>query len=187
MMIIQVLDALDYGDGVSNDVINKKNMLQKMHYETAIYSRWVHEKVLEHRKDISQMSTEADDIIIHHFSGKSTIVQDVLKQKGTKIFFYHNITPAEFWDNQKDTLEGIEQVKTYGKQYNYLAGDSHFNINDLRKFGLTQQADVLPVFINFKEAPKDNFSFEQSTTKFLFVGRVAPNKKHEDIIRTFDY
>ena len=39
MRIIQVLDALDYGDGVCNDVIRKDALLKKMGYTSLIYSK----------------------------------------------------------------------------------------------------------------------------------------------------
>ena len=38
MRIYQVMDALDYGDGVSNSVINAHLLLNKMGIENQIYS-----------------------------------------------------------------------------------------------------------------------------------------------------
>ena len=45
MRVIQVLDALDFGDGVSNDVIHLHEMLDELQVENYIYSKWCHEKV----------------------------------------------------------------------------------------------------------------------------------------------
>ena len=187
MRIIQVLDALDYGDGVSNDVINKKHLLKKMGYDTEIYSKWCDERVLDERLDINLLATSSEDIIIHHYSGESNIISKVLNQRGKKILFYHNITPEEFWDDGEFAKKGIRQLETLGVKYDYIGGDSKFNIKDLRELGLKQEADVLPILVNFNHFPTANAMCDKNSTCFLFVGRVAPNKCHDDIIKVFDY
>lgn len=188
MRILQLLDALDYGDGVSNDVINKHKLLKEMGYSTEIYSKWVNDNVKDYRKDIKILRVNKDDIILHHFSGKSHIIEDIIGLKCKKIFVYHNITPAEFWTDNKDTMQSFKQIEKYLKYYNYVIADSEFNLKDLMGFGL-EKGDVLPVYIDFEKIGRIQKEYRRTTQKttFLFVGRVAPNKKHEDIINVFDY
>ena len=190
MRIIQVLDALDYGDGVSNSVINYYILLNKMGYETSIYSKWFNEKVSSYRKNIDDLVIRSDDIVIHHFSGKSNIINIVSTFNCTKILCYHNITPLNFFDKNKTGIgEGEKQLLDFKNIYDYYIGDSSYNISSLKELGIESKFDVLPILIDFsqldKVSKKDiHNNIEQKI--FIFVGRVAPNKKHEDIIDVFE-
>ena len=197
MRILQVLDALDYGDGVSNDVINKNNLLSEMGYETQIYSKWVNPKVSKYRKDIDKMMLKKDDILLHHFSGKSHILKYILNANCNKVLVYHNITPEQFFNKNvhgQRCSEGEEQLKKIYDTYQFYLGDSSFNAECLRNIGISKEIDVLPIYIDFSildmHLDKRIISTRLDSNKdkvFLFVGRIAPNKKHEDIIDIFEY
>lgn len=191
MKIIQVLDALDFGDGVSNDVINKYSLLKEMGYDTEIYSKWYHEKVGKYRKDIKKLKLNENDILIHHFSGKCHCLKEIQMQKCKKILVYHNITPQSFFDFEDDNLsEGEKQLKEIKENYNYFLADSQFNAISLERLGISKKVDILPILIDFTQFDKYKTSMrnkKNNTKTFLFVGRVAENKKHEDIIRIFNY
>lgn len=191
MKIVQVLDALDFGDGVSNDVINKYNLLKEMGYDTDIYSKWHHEKVGKYRKDIKKLNLNENDILIHHFSGECHCLKEIQNQKCKKILVYHNITPNNFFDFADDDLSvGESQLKEIKENYDYFLADSQFNVISLKKLGVKNEIDVLPILIDFNRLNKykNNIKNKKNDRKiFLFVGRVAENKKHEDIIRIFNY
>ncbi|MEO8281123.1 MAG: hypothetical protein ABI564_15600, partial [Ideonella sp.] len=92
--IIQVMDALDYGDAVSNQALALDRLLLKLGYDSVIASRWVHEKVLARRIDIDELEPEDRDVVIFHFSGYSAHAWARVKQwRCTRICLYHNITP----------------------------------------------------------------------------------------------
>lgn len=193
MRIIQALDALDYGDGVSNDVINKYHLFKEMGYDAEIFSKWANERVDKYRKDISLLNVKADDILLHHFSGKSHILNEILNAKCTKILVYHNITPSYFFQdisNKRSLNEGEEQLKKIADRYDCLIADSEFNAECIRQIGIQKEIEIVPIFIDFNEIDrykKNDYSQKnKSELTFLFVGRVAPNKKHEDIIDVFD-
>lgn len=188
MKIIQVINALDFGDGVSNDVINKRDLLLEMGYDTEIYSRFAHEKVKHLTKDIEEISVSKNDIILHHFSGESLVLKEVLSCKCCKLLVYHNITPGKFFGFNGPMDKGEEQLKKYYKEYDGFIGDSKYNLQDLINWGIRGKMKVLPILLNFDEIEK--YRIEKSSKReinFLFVGRVAPNKKHEDIIDIFNY
>lgn len=190
MRIIQALDALDFGDGVSNDVINLYTLLQEMGYETAIYSKWVNEKVSRYRNDIEKLRLQPDDILLHHFSGESHILDAVLAGGCFRVMVYHNITPPGFWDkNSRKRDPGELQIDEIKERYNYFLGVSEFNLQCLRELGVDGPMGVLPNVIDFSKidtVPRRELRENPQQKLFLFVGRVAPNKKHEDIIDIFE-
>ncbi|NRT90798.1 glycosyltransferase [Clostridium beijerinckii] len=192
MTIVQVLDALDFGDGVSKDVINKYSLLKEMGYETEIYSKWVHENVKEYRKDIRNLRLKSNDILIHHFSGECHSLDEILSQNCKKVLVYHNITPEKFFEEDSNSNHcsiGETQLKQIYKNYDFFLADSQFNADSLYNLGVDKQVDVLPILIEFKAFDHyiQNKILSKKEKLFLFVGRVAENKKHEDIIDIFEY
>ena len=109
----------------------------------------------------------------------------IKNQRCKKVLVYHNVTPAEFLVSGNDAYKALEILKENFELYDYFVGVSQFNANDLRKLGLKKECDILPILLDFNES--DNSKIESETTNFLFVGRIAPNKKDEDIIDIFNY
>lgn len=190
MKVVQVLDALDFGDGVSNDVINKYKLLRDIGFETEIYSKWVNDKVKNYTINIENMSLNEDDILLHHFSGECHCMDEIMKQKCKKILVYHNITPTEFFKqetNAKHCSNGEKQLLKYSKEYDYFLADSQYNAQCLQELNVAQKVDVLPIMVDFEKLKKyKNLARKESSeTNFLFVGRIVENKKIEDIIEIF--
>ena len=87
---------------------------------------------------------------------------------------------------------GIDQVKSMKDIPDYCLADSEFNKNDLISYGYKCPIDVLPIIIPFEDYDKNPNEdtlkrLDDGMTNILFVGRICPNKKQEDIIRAFSY
>lgn len=198
MRIIQVLDALDFGDGVSNDVIYLQELLREIGIENQIYSKWWNERVAEYTGDIEQYRPRQDDCILYHFSGNSHILNQVIDYSCPRIVRYHNVTPPEFFlaDNPAAYAackEGLRQIRESIQKFDGFWADSAFNARDLICYGAAPQAvDVLPVIFDFQrleEIHSNEALLQQLKCQgpyILFVGRMAPNKKQEDILEAFE-
>ena len=73
----------------------------------------------------------------------------------------------------------------------YSLADSKYNAEELMELGY-KKIEVLPILISFddyeKEPKKEIIEkYKDGKKNILFVGRVAPNKMHEDIIKSFYY
>ncbi|MGB3135826.1 MAG: hypothetical protein WBB18_03375, partial [Nodosilinea sp.] len=53
--IFQALEALDYGDAVSNQAIALDTLFRELGFTTAIFSRWHHDQVGELRQDLEAL------------------------------------------------------------------------------------------------------------------------------------
>lgn len=195
-----MLEALDYGDGVSNDVINKSKIIGDLGYKTAIYSKWFNKKVEKFHTPVNLFKPCKTDVVLFHFSGKSTMLDKMKYLDCKKVLVYHNITPPEFFGKYNSDQfkiysqgcnEGLNQIRANIKYFDFYLADSEFNRRDLLEMGV-RSVDVLPISIDFKKM-KTYGKSEEITKRFqyrdviLFVGRVAPNKRHEDIIEVFEY
>ena len=189
--IFQVLYALNYGDGVSNDVIKKHRLLQSMGYESYIYCRWKDSRVASLCSDIRAMQPRKNDILIHHFSGPSVITEYVQAADCVKVLQYHNVTPPRFFsDSAAGLSDGEKQLQEIKGLYDYFLCVSEFNANDLRRLGVATKIDILPIIMDFdaiRSAPFHDLRASDGEIIFLFTGRFAANKRQEDVIDIFDF
>lgn len=197
MKIHQILPALSYGDAVSNDAIEIRHALRRMGYSSDIFAKYIHPKVSKFAKHLNQYKKNASNIVICHFSVAGSDVTEFVKTlPDVKILKYHNITPHHFFNNINDELYNIcrygrEELKTLNKVVKLALGDSEYNKKELDFYGFNNTG-VLPILIDYSKydlAPNKKImkTYDDDYINLLFVGRIAPNKKQEDLIKIFYY
>lgn len=200
MVIYQLLATISFGDAVSNDTLALQSIIQKMGYRTAIYAENVDSRIPKGTaKNYSKLGrVDKNDVIIYHLSTGSKISREFDKFKCRKVIIYHNITPPEYFEGYNEASarvcrQGYEQVKALAGKVDYCIAVSEYNKQDLRKMGFDCPIDVLPILIPFEDYEKKpnqevvNKYGNDGWTNILFTGRIAPNKKQEDVIRAFAY
>ncbi len=198
MRIVQMLPTISYGDAIGNDVMALSDAIKGMGYETAVYAENIHPKIKSDLvRHISKRSEiKEQDIILYHLSTGTKLNYELKTYPGRKIIIYHNITPPDFFNEYSENAvwlcaEGIKGMKVLAKEAAYCLADSSFNKKDLVIAGYQCKIDVLPILIAFADYEKEperqiiqNYT-DDGYTNLLFTGRIAPNKKQEDIIRIF--
>jgi glycosyltransferase involved in cell wall biosynthesis len=86
---------------------------------------------------------------------------------------------------------GQEELSSLVPHVNFALADSEFNRQELIQIGY-KKTEVFPLFVDFEKynAPMNRFMYElfrDDRTNILFVGRIVPNKKIEDLIRILFY
>ena len=196
MRVIQITSSLSYGDGVSNDCIAIKRVLQEAGYETELYAEVISHKVPEGTaRLIQELNTAAEDIIIYHLSIGTDWNFKLASLPGKKVIRYHNITPPMFFDgyNQRakeDCLFGLFGVHYLADKMDYGIVDSSYNRQDLWNMGYCCDISVVPVVVPFEDYnqepdAKTLSQYSDGRTNIIFVGRIAPNKCQEDVIKAF--
>lgn len=200
MRIIQVLPTLAFGDAVGNDTVALHRALAEKGVQTKIYTQyWSPQyekaKFVEPLKKLPKLT--AEDIMILHISTGFEFVKKLDKFPCKKIMMYHNVTPPEFFKpydlrSYRSTQEGLETVKHLCDKVDYCFADSELNKQDLQEMGFQCAIDVLPILIPFDDYKKEPDheimeKYSDGKTNLVFTGRIAPNKKHEDIIQAFYY
>ena len=199
MKVIQVLPTISFGDAVGNDALAIKKLLKEEGYDTEIYAENI-DKKLPKRSALSlnyMPKLNKNDIIIYHNSTGTDINYKIENFGARIIMIYHNITPPEFfrdysYNAEKLTKYGLDGVKYLKNKVDYCLADSNFNKSNLLDMGYNCKIDVRPILIPFEDYKKTHNNdiikkYDDGFTNILFVGRIAPNKKQEDIIKTFCY
>jgi len=196
MKIHQILPNLSYADAIGNSVFDLQALFKKWGFESEIFVQTADKKLLKKVFKIHEFDKNAleDTICLYHFSigaGLSNFLEDL---KCKKIIINHNITPPEYMKGLNDLAEhminvGLQELSEIVKFADLVLCDSEYNRIQVEELGC-KRAEVLPVVVNFDRLKKEHSEVIQNILtddydNFLHVGRIAPNKKIEDIIKTF--
>jgi L-malate glycosyltransferase len=140
--------------------------------------------------------TDGDQILIYHFSIGSAATDYYLSAPGKRVVIHHNITPPEFYypfapEVAATLAAGKDQLARLAGSTDLALADSEYNRAELEAAGF-RESSVLPLALDpsgleVKPAKKILRRLGTRNDHLLFVGRIAPNKKFEDLWRTFRF
>ena len=199
MKIVQLLPTLSYGDGVGNDTLAIDKIIKELGYDTMIYAENIDPRVDKRLvKNIDKMSKlHTEDIIIYHLSTGTVLNEKLRDYPCRKLVVYHNVTPAHYFEEYSRVSaelceNGRKGIRLLRDVADYCWADSEYNKQELRENGYKCDIDVVPIVVPFDDYKKEPDSaiiqkYQDDWTNIVFVGRIAPNKKQEDVIKTFYY
>ena len=166
-------------------------------YQSTIYAEQFDPKTRKQGEPFAKYDGEHDSKVIFHYCAGSAVSDFVYRLGKRIVMIYHNITPYEYFRpvNYKTaniTRTGREDLSKFASITELALGDSEFNRLELENAGF-QNTGVLPITLNpkdFEMKPDSRVLRTFSDDDFvnlLFVGRIAPNKKHEDVLKVFAY
>ena len=196
MKIINMLPILSYGDAVGNDALAIHHCLLKAGYDSIIAASAVNEKITEKVFSPEELSGINDeDVIIYHLSTGHPLNETFHRLPGKKIIRYHNITPSEYFYGYDQKLVGnaamgYRDLFALRNTPDHILAVSNFNLTGMREMDYKADADIMPILIPFSDyesKPDEDVIKEMSDgrTNILFVGRIVPNKRQEQLIRAF--
>ena len=198
MNIHQFATSLSYGDAISDEALEIRSILREKGYASEIFVQYYDPRTASLIKDYRHYPRFSDpgNIVIFHFSIGSPVSKMAFRVPDRKMMIYHNITPHDFFlENHRilarECYRGRLELRLFADKTALAVGDSEFNRRELAEAGYPATG-VLPIVMNFAkfDGPADPVITElmaNGKTTLLFVGRVIPNKKHEDIIRAFAF
>lgn len=192
----QVLATLGYGDAIGHEVLGIQRVLRGAGYQSEIFVETADPRLEDLTIDYRDMvgAIEPTDILIHHFSIGSRASRTAYALPGRMVIVYHNITPPEYFigvhkDLVKLCFRGRREFTAYIERSELALGDSEYNRQELDALGFhaTGVLPVVPDFTHLSGTPDTMMArdFDDEWTNIMFVGRVIPNKKFEDVIRAF--
>jgi glycosyltransferase involved in cell wall biosynthesis len=192
----QILATLGYGDAIGNEVLGINRVLRAAGYDSEIIVETADPRLESLTVDYRDMAGEVgeDDLLIHHFSLGSRASRTAFALPARMALIYHNITPPEYFigvHNQlvRQCYHGRRELTAYRTRCQIALGDSEFNRQELESVGFdpTGVLHVVPDFAHLDVTPDSRIldAYDDEWTNILFVGRVIPNKRPDDVIRFF--
>ncbi|MFP4082626.1 MAG: glycosyltransferase family 4 protein [Candidatus Aminicenantes bacterium] len=197
MRIDQLVPAYHRGDAVGDTAAHLKKFFLSQGFRSHIYCLSRDPGLEEESRLFSSFPEPSpSDITILHFALPSPLSQEFSRLPSKKVVVYHNITPAEFFLPYSRELAGIsrrgkEELRSLIPHVSLVLADSEYNRQDVLRLGFAR-TEVFPLFVDFKkyQKPPGQLTFEMfrdQRTNILFVGRIVPNKKIEDLIKVTFY
>ena len=192
----QVLATLGYGDAIGHEVLGIQRVLRAAGYDSEIFVETADERLEPMTRDYRELVdfSHRDNLLLHHFSLGSKASRTAFALPDRMALIYHNITPPEYFVGvhrrlARQCFRGRRELQAYAGRCDLAMGDSEFNRQDLEALGFQRTAvlPVVPDFSHLDRSPRWMVArdFDDDWTNVLFVGRVIPNKKIEDLIRFF--
>ncbi len=192
----QVLATLGYGDAIGHEVLGIQRALRAAGYDSEIFVETADSRLEDLTVDYRDLpeASHPDNLLIHHFSIGSRASRVAYALPDRMALVYHNITPPEFFVDVHPLLVqlcylGRRELGVYANRVELGLGDSEFNRQELEALGFASTAvlPVVPDFTHLGGAPNymQAGAFDDDWVNILFVGRMIPNKRIEDVIRAF--
>jgi len=190
--IFQVIEALDYGDAVSNQAVALDGIFKEMKFESVIYSQWYHPSVEALRSNLDELDPSDEDIVLLHYACYTGYTFPyVQKLRCTKVCIYHNITPHTFFQPGTEVyelcLKGREQLREVVRDCHYFWGDSSFNLQEIIEMGASADTcSLVPIVVRRPTTQGTGAALtDREPGAWVFLGRIAANKGHGTLLEFF--
>lgn len=198
MRIDQLVPAYHRGDAIGDTATHMRDFFRAEGFVSDIYCL-TRDSGLEGESILFKDYPDPGpgDVTLFHFALPSPLTPAFKNLKSRRVMIYHNITPESFFspysmEMARLTRLGREELRTLAGFTDLGLADSEYNRLELEAMGFPKTA-VFPLFIDFEkyERPSGRLAhslFDDDRTNILFVGRIVPNKRIEDLIKvTFYY
>jgi glycosyltransferase involved in cell wall biosynthesis len=194
----QWVPALHRGDAIGDSARLMRDAFRAWGHTADVYALDVDDDLEgDGRRFAEWRPGSADDVVILHFALPSPLTAALRDHRGRRVLLHHNITPSSFfrgWDAELARIcdVGRQELASLAGHVDLGLADSEFNRQELQHLGFPRTG-VLPIYLDFRQYREESPNpvlrrmLEDGRTNVLFVGRVVPNKRHDDLIRLAAY
>jgi L-malate glycosyltransferase len=197
MRIDQWVPALHRGDAIGDSARLMRDAFRAWGHQADVYALELDEDLRGDGRSWSEWRPGGPaDAVILHYALPSPLTRALQSHRGRRALIHHNITPPQFFEGYDEEMVricriGREELAALRDHVDLALGDSEFNRQELEAAGF-RRTGVLPIYLDFdryREEPGPVLARELSDgrTNVLFVGRLVPNKRHDDLIRMAAY
>ena len=194
--IDQLLAGFGDGDAISHEALALQTVFQKMGYQSEIYADlpYVSTTLQQKCHGYHSYNGSPNDVLIYHVAIASPVSQTFRSSPAKKVIIYHNITPADYYRPYDEEITArLQKARQELLELKNIPmsvwADSRFNADELQALGFK---DVQKLSLLFNPKVLDQPLSERIARKFrphlstiLFVGRIAPNKKLDNLLAMY--
>lgn len=200
MRIDQCLPDFAKHDAIGNHVLKVREALRDAGYESDIWADRIDVRLAGEAKPYAEFPHDGSDtVLMYHLSTDSPMTQwlEDRERLGTSVIsYYHNITPSKYFRRWEPRIarrldEARAQLVELAPVTRFALAASSFNRGELVDAGYTLVV-VAPLLLDLTEfanvAPSvrgNRSTARERGSRWLFVGRIAPNKCQHDVVGAF--
>ncbi len=195
--IHQIMPGFLYGDALGNQAVRIRDLLRAWGYRSQVYAEFRDRRLDDPGLAYRRYEDDPDDVLLFHYSIGSPVTEFARGLSARVVPYYHNVTPPGYLRGYNEPLadlleQGRRELALFSDAPLALAA-SEYNRQEMLALGF-RRVEVLPYFITFDwlhasaEGPAGQevaARYEDGAVNLLFVGRLVPNKRQDDLIRAF--
>src|SRR5438105_12768400 len=193
MVVNQWVPAAHKGDAIGDSARRVRDLLRAMGHESELYALTIDDALKHDVRPFTDRRATRGDLTIFHYALPSPMTAAFASLGSGRVLQYHNVTPARYFAPYDPALFrlaalGREELATLVGRVDFALGDSEYNRRELDAVGF-DRTGVFPIAVDTARVtdpvrrPALEAILDDGLVNFLFVGRIAPNKKIEDHIR----
>lgn len=197
MIVNQWVPAAHKGDAIGDSARRVRDLLRRMGHESELYALTIDDDLRDDVRKFSDAAARRGDITIFHFALPSPMTSEFASLRRGRVLQYHNVTPAHFFAPYEPALFRLaslarQELTSLADATDLAFGDSEYNRGELDEIGF-RATGVMPIAVDTDRltgaplSPVLDEILADGLVNFLFVGRIAPNKKIEDHIRLAEH
>jgi len=197
VIINQWVPAAHVGDAIGDSARRVRDLLRRLGHQSDIYALTVDDELATDVRPFGDADASRGDVTIFHYALPSLMTAAFGSLTGGRVLQYHNVTPAAFFAPYDPALFrlatlGRQELASLVGRVDLALGDSEYNRQELEAVGFANTA-VFPIAVDTSritrrvERPALEAILDDGLVNFLFVGRIAPNKRIEDHIRLAEH
>jgi glycosyltransferase involved in cell wall biosynthesis len=199
LRVHQICARLQFGDAVTGQVMRMHEIFKSWGWESHVYATANDEAMATHNAGLKAYRGKCmrakEDLLVYHLSVFDENHRLYTDSRNRKVLVYHNITPPEFFDAYDSRLAEVcrkgRKLLPRLKDCDLALGDSEYNRLELTEAGFAaDKTGVLPIIVDTAALDGEYnhallAALSDGRTNLLFVGRIVPNKRVEDLIDLF--
>jgi glycosyltransferase involved in cell wall biosynthesis len=193
----QFLASLYTGDGMGNHALALQRLFRSWDFDSKIFASYLAPPAPPgcHLSASFDETLGPNDVAILHYGAYSSALRVFGRTKARKVLAYHNISPPRvfldyslrhYYETAIGRLELPQAVSVAAQCWT----ESFYNKRELDALG-AHDCRVVPLLLEFDQLdavepdPGVLARYDDGVTNVLFVGRIVPHKKQENLISAF--
>jgi glycosyltransferase involved in cell wall biosynthesis len=186
--IHQLLPVLSPGDAIGQAVRWMRAAFQEAGFRSEIFAEEIDQRLQGEARPLAELETRvaAGDVVIYHLSIGAASARRFAGLGCRRLIVYHNITPPEYYRPASPRVtywleQGRRDLARLAPTIELGIGDSAYNAEELRAAGCPATMVIPPPVDLQRLSPRPARALHPA--RLIFVSRLAPNKRQEELIR----
>jgi glycosyltransferase involved in cell wall biosynthesis len=197
MIVNQWVPAAHKGDAIGDSARRMRGLLRRMGHRADLFALTIDDELKGDVQPFADPAAANGDLTIFHFALPSPMSAAFARLSRGRVLLYHNVTPAAYFAPYDPPLFRLaalarQELASLAGAADLALGVSEYNRRELEALGF-EATGVLPLAVDLarltRASPRPALekTLDDDFVNFLFVGRIAPNKKIEDHIRLAEH
>lgn len=184
MIVHQVLSGAGPVDAVTGQALAFRRLFGEWGWGGADFAVSIDPRIDGAIRPLRELRPDGGDTLLVHYSAYAPKLRSVLELPQRKVLLSHNVTPARWFWHFEPTIAiqcalGRRQLPEFAAAADVAAGVSAYNARELGS------DVVIPILFDAARLGEPGPVEPDGPPTVLFVGRLTPHKRQDEVIRAF--